>query len=326
MLKGEYNNKQGLAVRCRKCHKIVTKEFIRAFDGVWHRECFLCAGCDQPIVGQYLSREQQPWHADCFKKAFVPECVVCNKSISKRYLQDYWGNRYCLSHKHYATCTSCSRVVCGNVTGGGLRFPDGLTICNLCSTSGVTSQSYAEQLIDEMREALKSLGLNLFQAATPMRLVDRDQLHKHSRHDHHNEHPLLGLAIWSTSYVGKRVVGRDFREILVQKHLPEAHFRTVAIHELTHAWFFYNNPKGVTIPLEVEEGMCVLVEYLWLQRQNTEDAKYRMQLIKACQDNIYGKGFQRAWKAKQQLPLSALSRYVLEHQKFPSWLSAFFYE
>ena len=217
-------------------------------------------------------------------------------------------------------------MVCGPVTGGGMRFPDGLMICHLCTATGVTTDTRAEQLAQDMRLALKGLGLNLYQAETPIRLADRDELHSNSRHDNHEEHPLLGLAIWSTTFVGKRVVARQFNEILIQTNLPEDHFRTVAIHELTHAWFFYNNPKGKKLPLEVEEGMCVLVEYLWLKKLKTEDSRYRMKIIEECQDPVYGAGFQQALKSLRYLKLSSLTRYILEKGKFPSTLTAFFYE
>ncbi|WP_329602115.1 protein DA1 [Sansalvadorimonas verongulae] len=190
----------------------------------------------------------------------------------------------------------------------------------------MTTQSKATKIMWEMREALKSLGLNLYNAETPTRLTNRDELHTHSRHSNHDEHPLLGLAQWSTTYVGKRIVSRQFNEILIQTNLPEDHFRTVVIHELTHAWFFYNNPKGEKLPLHIEEGMCVLVEYLWLKKQKTDDAQYRMTIIKECPDPIYGDGFRAALKAMNFMRLSSLARYIIEKKKFPSAFSAFFYE
>ena len=206
-----------------------------------------------------------------------------------------------------------------------MRFPDGLTICNICAKDGVETNSRAERITVEMREALKQLGLNLYQANTPVRIASRDELNRNSRHNHHEEHPLLGLAIWSVSSVGKRVVAREFKEILVQKNLPEEHFRTVIIHELGHAWFFYNNPKGKKLPLKVEEGMCVLLEYLWLRKQKTAEAKYRMKIIAETKDPIYGDGFREAKKALRYLSLPSLVRYVLDNGKFPSALAAFFY-
>ncbi len=312
-------------VRCHKCNKPISGQYVRAFDKVWHNDCFLCAGCKKPIRGQFLKKAGQPWHPHCFQKAFIPNCDVCSKPLTDRYLQDYWGNKYCATHKNYATCTSCHRVVCGPITDGGMRFPDGLTICHLCTRTGVTTQAKAEILMNEMKEALKGLGLNLFQADTPIRLADRDELHANSRHNNHDEHPLLGLAKWSTSYVGKRIVGRQFEEIIIQTNLPEDHFRTIAIHELGHAWFFYNNPLGKKLPLFVEEGLCVLLEYLWLKKLNTEDAKFRIKLIESSPDPIYGKGFRAARKALKHLSLSSLVRYSLDKGRFPSAIAAFFY-
>ncbi|MCL6269200.1 protein DA1 [Sansalvadorimonas sp. 2012CJ34-2] len=312
-------------MKCHRCKKPLSNHFVRAMGQVWHRECLRCEGCDKVIYGQYIKKQGKPWHQQCFQEKFIPRCDVCKKYLTGQYLQDYWGNNFCLSHRKYAKCTSCGRVVCGPITGGGMQFPDGLMICNLCANDGVATNSRAQRLALEMREALKKLGLNLYNAETPVRLADRDELHSNSRHDHHDEHPLLGLAIWSTSFAGKRIVSRDFREILVQKNLPEEHFRTVVIHELGHAWFFYNNPKGKRLPLKVEEGMCVLLEYLWLRRQKTEEAKYRMKVILETKDPIYGDGFREAKKSLKYLSLPSLVRYVLDKGKFPSALSAFFY-
>ena len=312
-------------MKCRGCQKPLSNQFVKAFGHVWHQSCFLCGYCKKPVTGQYLKKDNQPWHPRCYQSVFIPDCAVCQKPLPERYLQDYWGNRFCLSHKKYATCTSCNRIVCGPVTNGGMRFPDGLMICNLCAANGVTTNNRAQTLANEMRAALKELGLNLYNANTPVRIADRDELHSHSRHDNHDEHPLLGLAKWSTTFAGKRIISRDFQEILVQGNLPEEHFRTVLIHELGHAWFFYNNPKGKKIPLQQEEGICVLLEYLWLRKQKTDDARFRMKIIKESPDPIYGDGFRGAFSALKYLSLPSLVRYVLEKGKFPTALAAFFY-
>ena len=231
-------------MRCHHCGKQITGEFTKALGQTWHKSCFLCCGCRKPIEGSFIKKEDQGWHPACFRKAFVPDCAVCGVPLTGSCLRDYWGNCFCLSHKNYAACTSCGRVVCGPLTGGGMRFSDGLTLCHLCTATGVTDRQHAARLAQEMRAELKTMGLDLFQAETPVRLVDRDALHSNSRHSFHSEHPLLGLAVWSTSSVGRRVVSRQFQEILIQSHLPEDHFRTVILHELGHAFVFYKQPPG----------------------------------------------------------------------------------
>ena len=316
-------------MRCHGCKKPLNGSHLQAMGQNWHAGCFRCAGCDELIQGRFIPKDKKPWHPHCYQKTFVPHCDVCEKPLSGQYLQDYWGHRYCASHKNYARCTSCGRLVCGPITNGGMRFPDGLTICNLCTSNSVITNSRAEQLAEEMRQVLKHFGLNLFQANTPVILADRDELHGNSRHNQHDNHPLLGLATWSTTSVGNRIVSRSFKHILIQKNLPEEHFRTVAIHELGHAWFFYNHyinsKEPGQLPLQLEEGICVLLEYLWLKRLKTKDAEYRRTLIEKSPDPIYGDGFRAAYKALDYLSLSSLISFVIEKRRFPTALSAFFY-
>jgi hypothetical protein len=176
----------------------------------------------------------------------------------------------------------------------------------------------------EMRSALASVGLKLHQSNTPVTLCGRDELRKASRHNFHNERPILGLARWSTTTSNGQVVSRTFTDILIQKHLPEEHFRTVAIHELTHAWFFYNDYRD--LPLKVEEGMCVLMEYIWLKNLGTKDAEFRQMAIESSDDPIYGEGFRQARESLKLMPLKILLQFIKDKNKFPTRWSAFFYQ
>lgn len=204
-----------------------------------------------------------------------------------------------------------------------MQHPDGVVICNLCVLRAVDTQARAEQLLNEMRLALASVGLKLNQTQTPLVLCGRDELREASRHNFHNERPVLGLAQWSTTTAGGRVIARTFERILIQDKLPEEHFRTIAIHELTHAWFFYNYYHN--LPLQVEEGMCVLMEYIWLKHQDTKDAEYRRSLIEQSRDPIYGEGFRKARASLKLMPLSVLLRFLKEKNTFPTRWTAFFY-
>ncbi|MCK5893616.1 MAG: protein DA1 [Endozoicomonadaceae bacterium] len=335
---------------CHGCRKPLSGDVVQAMGKQWHRSCFVCAGCgfsladtqftvfkgqpwhigclccpgcQKPVQNQYIEQEGKPWHVACFHQYFTPKCSVCGKAFQGSYLQDFWGNCYCAEHSHYDRCVSCSRIICGPLTGGGMRFPDGIVICNLCCESGVVTVQRAELIAVEMRQALKTIGLNLVNVATPVHLAGRDELYRFSRHQHHEEHALLGLARWQITMSGKRIVGRSFQNIIIQQHLPEFHFRTVMIHELCHAWFFYNHYEG--LPLEVEEGMCVLMEYLWLRTQKTEQSAYFIHRIKAATDPIYGEGFRQARQALKRLSMRLLLQYLKENRCFPSAIAAFFY-
>ena len=254
----------------------------------------------------------------------MPEpCSICRQPLTRKYFVDFWGNKFCNTHKNYTQCASCSRIVCENLTDGGMQYPDGVTICNLCGLHGVSTQERATRLMNDMRESLASVGLKLNSTQTPVQLCGRDELHEASRHNFHDNRPILGMARWTISSRRGQVIARNFKDILIQINLPEAHFRTIAIHELTHAWFFYHQYRDM--PLEVEEGVCVLMEYIWLKSQKTKDAEYRIKMIEESTDPIYGDGFRAALSSLKLMPLKVLLKFIKAKKKFPNKMSAFFY-
>lgn len=245
-------------------------------------------------------------------------CSICHARLPERILKDFWGNMFCPFHRdELPQCTSCGRLICQRLTEGGFHYPDGLIMCSLCDRRGVFSLQRGEELLSEMRAELKKNGLDLGEAPTPLRLVDRNELCRRSRRSSNEGHPLLGLTRGMLTTVGKSVVERRFMEILIQRGLPDEQFKLVAIHELCHAWIFH---RGVHhLPLHVEEGLCVLSEYLWLRRQATPEAQFWMMRLKNNPDPIYGEGFRQALKCLQKMPLPRLMRYIQEKKKFPGF-------
>jgi hypothetical protein len=111
---------------------------------------------------------------------------------------------------------------------------------------------------------------------------------------------------------GTVVVKREVTNIAILHHLSRLHFTSIAVHELCHAWLFYRNFDN--LPLRVEEGMCVLLEYHYLkhvaergaQPNSTlqQEATFLMQLIEENKDPIYGGGFRAARDTVNQYGLS----------------------
>ncbi len=251
-------------------------------------------------------------------------CAICHSTLPKRAIRDFWGNIFCPHHRNeLSQCTSCGRLICEHLTEGGFHYPDGLIMCSLCDRRGIFSLQRGEVLLKEMRKELKKNGLNLGNALTPLRLVDRDELIRRSRRASNEGHALLGLTRGMLSRVGKKVVDRHFMEILIQKGLPEEQFKLVAIHELCHAWIFH---RGIhELPLKTEEGLCVLSEFLWLKRQKTPEARFwEMRLIQN-DDPIYGDGFREALACLKKMPLPRMVRYVQEKNKFPGFWAKLLY-
>lgn len=245
-------------------------------------------------------------------------CSICKSQLSGSALQDYWGNRFC--HRHVLElpqCTSCGRLICQYLTEGGFYYPDGLVMCSLCDRRGIFSLQRAEELLMEMRFELKKNGLDLGKAKTPLRLVDRNELFRRSRRSSNEGHMLLGLTRGMITTIKDKIVDRHFMEIIVQRGLPDEQFKLVAIHELCHAWIFY---RGIhRLPLKIEEGLCVLSEYLWLQRQNTPEARFWKIRLMKNRDPIYGDGFREALKSLKKMPLPRMVRYIQQKGKFPGF-------
>lgn len=61
---------------------------------------------------------------------------------------------------------------------------------------------------------------------------------------------------------------RHVSAILVLNCLPRLHIGATLAHELMHAWLHMAATYS-RLPLQVEEGLCELLAYLWIEHQNT---------------------------------------------------------
>jgi len=303
-------------VRCARCRNPVSGAYLSALSRVWHPSCFRCAGCGAVIEDKrFAVADGEPYHKACYERAFVPPCSICAKPLSKKYLIDEWGNRYCSVHaKKLPSCFACGKLICAELTDGGLRYPDGRMICTPCFHAAVTSAKTGTRLLETVKATMAATGFDFGGTATPLRLTNPRELKQLSRR-HTRGRPTLGMARSSKLTRGKRVVERRFEEILIMDGLPEELFSMVAAHELCHAWLF---TKGfVDLPLMVEEGLCTLSEALWLSKQDGEMARIRLARLAKSDDPIYGKGYRAARKALERRSLTALLRHVHKTKRFP---------
>ena len=248
----------------------------------------------------------------------LKKCSICGTRISYKYSHDIWGNFFCIEHiRSLPSCSSCTRLICNRLTNGATYYPDGLIICNLCEKKGVFSSERGQYLLKEMRQELFLNGLDLGDFTTQIKLVNRDTLIKASFRGSNKGHLLMGLTRCLVSKVGEKVVSSRLIDILVQKGLPEEHFKLVAIHELCHAWIFYNEMHSLS--KKIEEGLCVLSEYLWLQRQSFPQAIVWKKRLLQSNDSIYGDGFREVLTCFKKTPLPRMMRYIKEKNKLPGF-------
>jgi len=186
-------------------------------------------------------------------------------------------------------------------------------MCNLCRRTAIDDPAEGERIMGEVRRALASFGVNLGTARIPLRLTDQGELTRRSTQAYASDPS--GMACTRVWTQGGREVRREVEEILVLHGLPREHFATVVAHELGHSWLFLNSfPQ---LPPPVEEGICELCEYLWLRRQGTREAQYRLVVMESNKDPVYGAGFQSARRALEGRTFPALLEYVRKQGRFP---------
>lgn len=66
--------------------------------------------------------------------------------------------------------------------------------------------------------------------------------------------------------------------ILVLNGLPRLHTGAILAHELMHAFLHTQAISG--LPPQVEEGLCQLLAYLWIERQHTVVRSFESFLVR----------------------------------------------
>lgn len=313
--------------RCAGCGRPLEDGGLVALGQSWHRDCFCCGHCRKPVKdAKFLEKDMRPYHESCYHARFTPHCAICQQPLTSVYLTDLFGNQTCATHKQQLpACCSCGRLVCAQLTGGGRSYPDKRTICNLCYRTAVMDQAAAAALVAEMRQQLGRLGMTLHKRAViPFRLVDTPELER-AKKGRKGQADVLGQTRKQCTTNGHgQIIDREVQEIVILYGLPEEQFRTVALHELCHAWLHLSAYDE--LPLQVEEGLCTLTEYLYLRELNTPSSQARIAALEANPDPIYGEGFRLARQMFERVGLSRLLTYVKTKGSFkkPSLLSRLF--
>ncbi len=165
-----------------------------------------------------------------------------------------------------------------------------------------------------------------------------DNLKEHSEGVHYGSSQIMtrGLCLSEHSPVSDESIG--VTAVLCLSGLPADLTASILAHEATHAWiklhpnFRYNKP----LPLKVEEGICQLVSFLFLNdgldpsfeehdsssttdESIPSDSKLR-QYFKFCietDESVYGEGFRSAACAYAKMGLQELLYYVALNHDFP---------
>ncbi|MEG3637906.1 protein DA1 [Magnetococcus sp. PR-3] len=233
--------------------------------------------------------------------------------MAKTFIQDAWDNQYCADHqKRLVKCQSCGRLISEALTRGGVEHRGGPSICNLCHPTAILDSKQASQLTRSVCAFLSKLNLDIDPTTIPLTLVNNKTLRKASKN---RRDEVRGLCRTRTTMQGKKVMDHRPEEILILKGLPKEHFCMVAVHEFTHAWIAWHKVRGLS--KRDEEGLCCLMEFLWLREQKTPMAKFRLKQLNDSKDPIYGKGLTQAKAALKQHGLPTILSSIRTEKRLP---------
>ncbi len=241
------------------------------------------------------------------------KCSVCNIQLAGNYLKNLWGEAYCLSHRRVLKeCFSCGRLISHRSTGGGVQYTDGRSMCNLCRSSSVETPRESVSAMQDVQAVFRGHGLAVRSRSIPLRLVSGQYQVNYGRRQ---QTSICGQAVTQLRRRHGRVVARQVSEISILRGLPKEHFCAIAAHEFGHAWLLENGFDG--LPLKVEEGLCELLQYIWLRHQGTRAARQRIRLLFEGSDPLYAEGFREAYASWQGRSLGDLLRYVKRYKRLP---------
>ncbi|CAN4105386.1 unnamed protein product [Withania somnifera] len=282
---------------CSGCHgDIGSGNYLGCMGTFFHPECFLCCACGYPITEHEFSLSgNNTYHKSCFREMTHPKCEVCYQFIPTNAAglieyrcHPFWSQKYCPSHEHDVTkrCCSCERLEPWNARYVSLG--DGRSLCLDCMESAIMDTGDCQPLYHAIRDYYEGMNMKIEQQV-PMLLVERQALNEAiegEKHGFHHMPETRGLCLSEEQTVtsilkrprmgGREVVGIrthpqklarkcEVTAILVLFGLPRLLTGAILAHELMHAWLRLKGFRNLS--LEVEEGICQVLSYMWLESE-----------------------------------------------------------
>uniref|UniRef100_A0A2N9FDF8 LIM zinc-binding domain-containing protein n=1 Tax=Fagus sylvatica TaxID=28930 RepID=A0A2N9FDF8_FAGSY len=234
----------------------------------FHPECFCCRACGYPITEH--------------------EIPTNGANLIEYRCHPFWSQKYCPLHEHDNTvrCCSCERLESRNVRFYSLE--DGRSLCLECMESAIMDTGDCQPLYHAIRDYYEGLHMRIDQQI-PMLLVERQALNEAivgEKNGLHHMPETRGLCLSEEQTVtsikkrprigGHRLVGMrtqhqkltrkcEVTAILVLYGLPRLLTGAILAHELMHGWL---RLKGYhNLNPEVEEGICQVLSYMWLESE-----------------------------------------------------------
>lgn len=281
---------------CAGCGKVIRGEYKDKNNEFYHPDCYakkaglICAYCNKLLNGEYVVYENKKYHKDCLREHVLEKCAVCGEPIDDRFVIDGYKNKYHAYHKNeYPECSCCGRLICGVITGGGVKYPDGRNVCSICYKTAVSDQNTIKYLLSKVKSKLVSMGLNFGSAPINIKGVDRNEL-KNNDPDFNTETRGYCNSQVRTETLNGRIIKKvSSHQILVLKGIPEILMESIIAHELMHAWM--NDNTSNSQPARIREGSCNFISYLYLNSRPPSQTEEYIRQLEENPDPVYGEGF-----------------------------------
>jgi len=306
----------------------------------------VCESCGRRVYGTGLLVNGSLYHPECHRKFVHEKCYVCHEPLPSRGNRiswcehPFWKEKFCHFHNNDGTprCASCERLK--PIGSRWVILSDGREICSDCSRTMIIDTNYCQPLYVDVLELYRSLQLEL-PSQPPLMLVDRQALNERSSGQGHGGGPQTRGMTLAEEYRTIRTMvhnrgpffgqlGNSYpfehREcrvtaILILFGLPRLLTGSILAHECMHAYLKLSNKTELTPT--VEEGLCQLMAYLWIEQQQPEDpferrlASFIANQIRMHPSPVYGDGFRMALSSFQCYGLPNLINHVKLTGLFP---------
>ncbi|KAF3329080.1 protein DA1-related 2 isoform X1 [Carex littledalei] len=286
---------------CAACQReIGYGHYLSCMGNFWHTQCFRCSSCGHAIrETEFTLLGTDAYHKLCYKELHHPKCDVCHQFIptNRTGLIEYrahpfWGQKYCPSHEHDNTprCCSCERMESRSIKY--IALGDGRSLCLECLDSAIMDTGDCQPLYHSIRDYYEGMNMRIDQQI-PMLLVERQALNDAMEGEKDGTHHMpetRGLCLSEEQTVssiqrrprigGNRILDMrthpqkltrrcEVTAILVLYGLPRLLTGSILAHELMHGWLRLKGYRNLSP--EVEEGICQVLSYLWLESEIVPD-------------------------------------------------------
>ncbi len=242
-------------------------------------------------------------------------CAIGGERIAGQFWRNCWGEPFCgPCATNVPLCACCNRHICDRLTGGGVTYEDGRSVCNRCRVTAIDQPEQGRPVVAEVcRVLLNAGGLDLGDGSwVTLALLNRNKMERVGGNSDNTV--TRGWARYRS--IEKRGVRTATYTMEILSGLPRHEFAEICAHEMGHFFMYRAGFPDLSPPLS--EGLCELCAYTWLMEQRTKEANQSLRQMWESTSPIYGEGFRKAYRAMYGHTLADVFDHVRRFGRLPS--------